>query len=113
MKRLLVILTLPLAACTLTTPSQTPSSDAPSNRVRYMCNSGQPIDITYQDDSIRLRYRGKNHHLTTAISASGARYAGDGLVWWNKGPENRLYKLLGKEGTGDMLENCREISGNK
>lgn len=115
MKRLPFILALALflAACTQTASRKTLPHDTPSNRIRYLCDSGKPIDITYRGDSILLRYREKNHRLKTAISASGARHAGDGLVWWNKGTENRLYKLLGQEGTGDMLENCREIPGKR
>lgn len=112
MKRLLVILALFLAACTLLTPKQTPA-DTLSNRIRYICNSGRPIDVTYQKDRILLRYKEKNHLLGVAISVGSARYAGDGLIWWNKGTENRLYKLLGKEGTGELLENCREISDKR
>ncbi|MCM1129085.1 MAG: MliC family protein [Alistipes senegalensis] len=113
MKRLpFVTLILLLAACSQTASRKTPSPDSPTNRVRYVCDSGRPIDITYRNNGILLRYREKNHHLKTAISASGARYAGNGLVWWNKGTENRLYKLVGTEGTGDLMENCREISDN-
>ncbi|MCM1512327.1 MAG: MliC family protein [Oxalobacter formigenes] len=107
------ILVLFLAACSQTASRKTPASHAPANRVRYVCDSGKPIDIIYRNNGILLRYREKNHHLKTAISASGARYTGNGLVWWNKGAENRLYKLVGKEGTGDLMENCREISDNK
>lgn len=58
MKRLLVILALFLAACTLPAPKQTPP-DTLSNRIRYICNSGRPIDVTYQKDRILLRYKEK------------------------------------------------------
>lgn len=113
MKRLFIILALFLAACTQTASRKPAISDTQTNRIRYVCDSGRPIDITYYNNGILLRYREKNYRLKTAISASGARYAGDGLVWWNKGTENRLYTLVGKEGTGSQLENCREMAGQR
>jgi len=110
MKRLLFLLALPLAACTMIESIKTPRSGAGS--VKYLCDSGTPVYINYQENGLLLRYKGKNHRLKIAPSASGARYAGDGLVWWNNGPENTLYRLVGEDDTGDRLENCKE-AGSK
>ena len=110
MKRLLFLLILSLSACTMTDFGKTPRSATAS--VKYLCDSGTSVYINYQENGLSLRYKGKNHRLKIASSASGARYAGDGLVWWNKGSENTLYKLVGKDDTGDRLENCKE-TGDK
>lgn len=113
MKRLLLLLALPLAACTLTDSTKTPDSGAGTSSVRYVCDSGEPVYINYRENGLSLRYKGKDHRLKIAVSASGARYTGDGLVWWNKRDENTLYKLVGKDDTGDRLESCREARTKK
>lgn len=113
MKRLLFLLILPLAACTVTDSRKTPDSGAGSSGVRYICDSGEPVYINYRENGISLRYKGQTHRLKIAVSASGARYAGDSLVWWNKGSENTLYKLAGKDDTGAMLESCKEAPHKK
>jgi membrane-bound inhibitor of C-type lysozyme len=108
MKRLLLLPMLSLAACTMTGPGKIPDSGAGSGNVRYVCDSGEAVYVNYRENGISLRYRGRTHRLKIAVSASGARYAGDGLIWWNKGAENTLYKLIGKDDIGDRLESCRE-----
>ena len=114
MKRLLLLLILPLSACSLLDSGKTvPDSGAGSSGVRYICNSGEPIYINYRENGISLRYRRNTHHLKIADSVSGARYTGDGLVWWNMGPENTLYKLAEKNGTGEKLETCKEAPRKK
>ena len=113
MKRLLLLLALPLAACTVTDSGKTPDSGAGSSGVRYICDSGESVYINYRENGLSLRYKGQNHRLKIAVSASGARYTGDGLVWWNKGDENTLYKLSGKDDTGNKLESCREAPRKK
>jgi len=109
MKRLMFLLILPLSACSLFDSGKTvPDSGAGSSGVRYICDSGEPVYINYRENGISLRYRRKTHHLKIAGSSSGARYAGDDLVWWNKGSENTLHKLAEKNNTGEKLETCRE-----
>ena len=110
MKRLLFLLILPLAACTVTDSGKAPRSGAGSSSVKYICDSGKPIYINYLENGLSLRYKGQTHRLKIASSASGARYTGDGLVWWNKGKENTLYKLVGQDETGNMLESCKETN---
>ncbi|MDR0933821.1 MAG: MliC family protein [Burkholderiaceae bacterium] len=118
MKRLSCILVLLLAACG-TLPDSGKSSSGESDRTsassgfNYICDSGARININYQENGLLLRYKGKTHRLKAAVSASGARYAGDGLVWWNKGKENTLFKLTGTDDTGDALESCKEVKRKK
>lgn len=111
MKRFLMLFLIPLTACTLTDSGKTSQPGAASSGVRYICESGKSADVHYGENGLSLRYRGKTHHLKIARSASGARYVGDGLVWWNKGNENTLFQSLGEEDTGDRLDSCKE-AGN-
>ncbi len=88
-----------LAGC-----SSTPST--PGTYV-YHCESGARVTATYPDtDSARVTYLGREHNMRVAISASGARYADDQLVWWTKGAEAIL--LQRDDSTDDnILERCR------
>lgn len=108
MKRLIPFLFLPLAACSLMDSGTSSQSVAGSSGARYICDSGEQVYVRFHENGLSLRYKGRDHQLKIAASASGARYAGDGLVWWNKGAENTMFKLAGKNDTGDKLESCRE-----
>ena len=121
MKFLLVLLTLFISACTVMEPARAPDTGtvpaapvtprvAPEAPIaRYLCNSGETVAIRFRENGLALRYRNKTHRLVISESASGARYVGDGLVWWNKGVENTLYTLVNNTDTGELLEKCREI----
>ena len=119
MKFLLVLFTLFISACTVMEPARTPGSATPPPDApravperpiaRYVCNSGETVAIRFRENELALRYRQKTHRLSISESASGARYTGDGLVWWNKGMENTLYTLINGTDTGELLEKCREI----
>lgn len=63
--------------------------------VRYTCEDRTTVDAHYPTvDTARLRHSGRTIELTRAISASGARYVGDGWEWWTKGmTEGRLTRL--------------------
>lgn len=49
------------------------------------CENGETVEVGYTGDQAIVRYKGRKHMMRTAISASGARYVGDGLQWWTKG----------------------------
>lgn len=85
---------LALAACS---PGATPT-DPPAERstpwITYVCTDGRTFQALYPDAKTALvRLAGREHTLKIAVSGSGARYAGDGLQWWNRGPEGMLATL--------------------
>ena len=52
----------------------------------YACDDGRSLKASYPDtDTAVVELDGQTHTLKIAISASGARYVGDGLQWWTKG----------------------------
>lgn len=93
--------TLLMSACAKTTSS--------THTLDYACDSGTHIHVVYPDTQIALvTYQGIQHRLESALSASGARYADEQLVWWSKGSEASL-RLYGDDGlNGDILEQCRQ-----
>lgn len=74
MSRLAPAMALALAACAHARPSYT-----------YACENGRAVVARYEGQKAVLEIGGVRHTLTTARSASGARYVGDGLQWWTKG----------------------------
>lgn len=74
----------------------------------YICDSGAKITATYPDtDSAHVSYLGHEHIMHIAIAASGARYVGDQLVWWTKGPEGTLFQRHA-DGDNSILEQCSQ-----
>jgi|GEM_PF-1857415 len=78
----------------------------------YECDSGRTIEAHYPEvDRAEVEYRGETHQMRVMISASGARYAGEGLEWWTKGTgpgaPGTLYHHQDGE-TGDVIESCRQ-----
>jgi membrane-bound inhibitor of C-type lysozyme len=60
----------------------------------YRCDDGRRVWAAYTGEQATLKIAGRTYHLATAMSASGARYVGDGLQWWTKGlGEGRLSVL--------------------
>ena len=52
----------------------------------YVCADGRTVRASYPDpDTAVVDIDGKTRNLKIAISASGARYTGDGYQWWTKG----------------------------
>jgi membrane-bound inhibitor of C-type lysozyme len=52
----------------------------------YVCSDGQKIVATYPDPRTAVvTLQGHTHAMTTAPSADGVRYVGDGWQWWTKG----------------------------
>ncbi|PLR20226.1 hypothetical protein SGCZBJ_22405 [Caulobacter zeae] len=66
-------------------PPAAPASAEPKQIV-YACADGSVLKATYPDDKTAVvEYGDKTRTLTVAMSASGARYVGEGLQWWTKG----------------------------
>jgi membrane-bound inhibitor of C-type lysozyme len=88
-----------LAACQKAPAPEPPppaaaATPAEAARRAYVCEDGRILSIAYPDpDTADVRIGDQPHRLTRAISASGARYVGDGLQWWNKGDEGWLARL--------------------
>lgn len=90
---------LGLAACDRSEPQPPPSAPVripsspaaidpvlPTPVVVYNCADGQTLAARYPDSSTAvIDYAGKTYTLKTAVSASGARYVGEGWQWWTKG----------------------------
>lgn len=65
------------------TPAPAPAASTPTT---YACDDGASVKASYPDaDTAVVELDGKAHTLKIAVSASGARYVGDGLQWWTKG----------------------------
>lgn len=114
---LMSCLGLTVVACSQDTPSapaapvEAPISQ-PAAEVGYACESGKTIAVTYPDtETARLSYDGRDYVLTSAVSASGARYAGQGLEWWTasrNGQESATLNRLGPndQAGGAVIERC-------
>ncbi len=81
---------------------------------RYRCESGRTIEVVQlTDDRVVVNYDGTPHEMESAVSASGARYVGDGHVWWGKGSgtgsEMTLFSALPDGSTGDEIEVCTQL----
>ncbi len=79
---------LGLAACSKPAEqAQAPAKAAPAAPViTYACDDGRTVRASYPDtDTAVVEIDGKRRTLKIAISASGARYTGDGYQWWTKG----------------------------
>ncbi len=51
-----------------------------------MCADGSVVEARYPTtDTAHIVYRNQSIEMRIAISASGARYTGDGWQWWTKG----------------------------
>ncbi|MFK0298857.1 DUF4232 domain-containing protein [Brevundimonas sp. NPDC090276] len=112
---LLSCLGLTAAACSQEpTPAPAPPIEAgpPAAAVGYACESGKVITATYPDtQTAQVSYDGRDYVLTSAVSASGARYVGQGLEWWTasrNGQESGTLSRLGPNDTtgGTIIERC-------
>ena len=107
MKRLLLLLLLPLAACT--TPDSNDFNQnllpLPQNATSYQCDSG--------NDKAELLYRQEKIMMDITRSASGSRYAGEGFVWWIKGNDANLFMANNDKDkdndTGKQIERCTVV----
>lgn len=114
---LLSCLGLTAAACSqepATAPSAPIEAAAgpPAAAVGYACESGKVVTATYPDtETARVSYDGRDYDLTSAVSASGARYVGQGLEWWTasrNGQESGTLSRLAPNNTtgGTIIERC-------
>ncbi|AYG93862.1 DUF4232 domain-containing protein [Brevundimonas naejangsanensis] len=111
---LTVCLGLLAAACSRqdaaqpTSPVEAPEGQ-PLATVGYACESGRTIAVVYPDaQTARLTYDGRDYLLTSAVSASGARYAGEGLEWRTASrgaQESAVLTRLDPDG-GAVIERC-------
>ena len=61
----------------------------------YRCSDGRVIQAVYPtSDTARLQLDGRTIDLKIAVSASGARYVGDGWQWWTKGMTEGMISRL-------------------
>lgn len=114
---LLSCLALTTAACSQeptsapTAPVEAPVSP-PAAAVGYACESGKVVTATYPDtETARVTYDGRDYVLTSAVSASGARYVGQGLEWWTasrNGQESGTLSRMAPNDTtsGTIIERC-------
>ncbi len=96
-------------------PAHAPvARESAARQYAYRCESGRTITARYPDtETALIEHAGKTSTLRIAISASGARYVGDGLVWWTKGngpgAEGTLYRHEADDTAGEVLEYCTEV----
>ena len=101
-----------LAGCAHAPPATEPAAGGTvvSGPVTYRCESGRTLQASYTSNTAEVRYEGKTLRMTVAMSASGARYVGDGMEWWTKGtgPGSTGTLSLQEPGgtTGEALEKC-------
>lgn len=94
-----------------TSPIEPPATqDAAA--VGYACESGKTVVVAYPDaQTARVSYEGKDYVLISVVSASGARYAGQGLEWWTASRGETESGTLSRMGQGDqaggvIIERC-------
>lgn len=72
-----------------------------TQKTTYRCADSSIVEASYPTtDTATIRYEGRSVDMTTAVSASGARYVGDGWEWWTKGmTEGTLSRLASGKDT--------------
>ncbi|HEY4585763.1 MAG TPA: DUF4232 domain-containing protein, partial [Brevundimonas sp.] len=106
-----------VAGCSQEKPAEPTSPiEAPATQdaaaVGYACESGKTVVVAYPDaQTARVSYEGKDYVLTSVVSASGARYAGQGLEWWTASRGETESGTLSRMGQGDqaggvIIERC-------
>ena len=85
-----LVLALPILA-TFAACADRPEPRAPVN-VAFTCQDGQsPVLRVFQDDRATIRLDdGRVVEMAREAAASGERYGGDGLTFWQKGREATL-----------------------
>lgn len=104
-----------VSACGVTpgveTGDQALEASTASPVLRYQCESGEVLNARYPSSDVAVvQYKGRTHEMAIAVSASGARYVGDGLEWWTKGSgpgsEGVLSRLGASGASGAMIDVC-------
>ena len=80
----------------------------------YQCESGETITAAYSStDTATVKYKTRTYTMQIAISASGARYVGEGFEWWTKssgpGSEGILFRHKADGTTGEIVERCNAV----
>lgn len=116
-----LLLVMALAGCSDPKPQST-AEDLPAQAAQpaqayfFQCESGRSVRVTYPDtDTAIVEYDDKTLHMEIAVSASGARYVGEGMEWWTKGSgpgaEGSLFRQDGDGVSADQtLEHCKEVA---
>lgn len=115
----LFVLVVIVASCGRSSPEGDSPADRatePASRIAYQCESGRAIQASYPSDTTAVvEYEGQTLQMTRAVSASGARYVGEGLEWWTKGSgprsEGTLFRHESDGTTGEAVEQCEQSSG--
>jgi membrane-bound inhibitor of C-type lysozyme len=100
MKRALILLAAAalLGACQTAAPAQ-----QAGRSFSWVCPDGARFSTSYpNDERAILSLNGHRYTLSSAMSASGARYAGDGYEFWEHQGEARL-----TDASGGVHESCR------
>lgn len=89
------------------------SSPGGDSSATYHCESGRTVRASYPSDSAAVvEYEGRTLRMTLAVSASGARYVGEGLEWWTKGSgpgsSGTLFRHLSDGTSGETVELCEQ-----
>ena len=77
--------------------------------INYACESGYSLRVSYPDnDTAIVEYEGDIVQLASTVSGSGARYSGDGWVWWTQGDAGTLYRQANENAPEVPQESCVE-----
>ena len=110
-RRFASLLLAVLAGCAARGPAPAPEAGF----VSYRCASGREVEAAFSADHAIVRYAGRSHRMNVARSGSGARYVGDGLVWWTKGrgpgSDGTLFREDPDAASGAVLESCTWAGG--
>ena len=81
-------------------------------RVDYQCAAHRMVSVEYPQPEvedvvpIRISWHGHHYRLVRVSSASGARYASQQLVWWNKGEQAVLLTRGGRT----LARDCQPLA---
>lgn len=77
----------------------------------YQCESGVKVTAEYPStEAVFVDYKNVRYTMERTVSASGARYVGDGMEWWTKGSgpgSEGMLSRLGENGeSSEVIELC-------
>jgi membrane-bound inhibitor of C-type lysozyme len=85
-----LVVLLAVASCQAADRSPEPAGDT-IGPVTFRCDDGSAIEATFDNApnpaTVQLVRGDQTFTLPQALSASGARYVGDGIEFWNKGDD--------------------------
>lgn len=101
---LLSLLSLPVLAAPgpEAVPEPAAGNTVVLQKVDYQCAAQRVVSVEYPQPEvedvvpIRISWHGSHYRLVRVSSASGARYASQQLVWWNKGEQAVLLTRGGR-----------------